>query len=345
MATSSTLVERDGRVAREADERLRRGRPRFVVEVGGADGVCIENFLKFGDRVLNIEPSGVTAALSRARNVETINEFLTPELAQRVVRDFGHPDLVLAKQVLGNVMDPHTFCEGLRLLLSGEGRILVEVPSARNVLENNFYDVLSHINRYVFSLLSLEKLLGMHGLQIEDGINYEELGGGFRLYVGLAGRVRRARSVQDLADIELRSGLDTMEYYVRGLRRGNSLKRKLFDLVDDLKTAGKKVVGFGAGIKGSTLLNFCGLDRRYLDYVVDNGKHKQGKFMPGTRLPVVSLEHLTDDVDYILLLAWLYQDEVMKSLEGFLERGGRVIVPVPDTHIIEKQHPAKRVSG
>jgi len=287
----------------------------------------------------------VTAALSRAKNIETVNDFLTPEVAKKVVREHGQADLVVAKQVLGNVTDAHAFCEGLKVLLSSQGRILLEMPSAMNVLEHNFYDVLSHISRYLFSLLSMEKLLAAHGLDIEDGLNYEELGGGYRLYVGLAGTVKRSARVQALKDIELRAGLNRMDYYVAALQRGNSLKRKLFDLIDDLKTAGKKVVGFGAGIKASTLLNFCGLDRRYLDYVVDNAKHKQGMFMPGTRLPVVPLERLTDDVDYILLLAWLYQDEIMKSLQGFLDRGGRVIVPVPETHIVEKQRSAKRVSG
>jgi hypothetical protein len=336
VATCSTLVERDRRIAREAAERSKRGNPRFVVEVGGADGVCIENFLKLGDHVLNIEPAIVSAALSRAKNIETINEFLTPDLARRVTREHGQADLVVSKQVLGNITDPHTFCEGLKLLVSAEGRILLEMPSARDVLDGNFYDVLSHINRYQFSLLSLETLLGMHGLEIENAINYPEIGGGYRLYVGLAGKVKQSEYVGELMASEIRAGLKGMDYYVRALQRGDGLKRKLFNLIDDLKMAGNRVVGFGAGIKASTLLNFCGLDRRYLDFVVDNGKHKQGMFMPGTRQPILPSEHLTDDVDYVLLLAWLYQDEILKRLEGYIARGGRVIVPVPDTHIVEK---------
>ena len=215
---------------------------------------------------------------------------------------------------------------------------MAEVPYVKDLAEGNFYDILAHLRKYHFSLKSLQRLFSIHGLAIERVIRYSSLGGGLRVYAGWKEDIKSTHSVINLLNQEQKWGMNEAKYYSEKLEKGIRLRRDLLTLVDEFKEKNKKIVGYGAGIKANALLCYCGLDGRYLEYLVDNGKHKQGRLMPGVRLPIFSPTAIDNSVDYILLLAWLHKDEIIKLLEPFLTRGGKIIIPTPEVYVLNDNH-------
>jgi len=332
-ATSETVIKRDYDVFLEIKNLYGFDEKMFVIEVGGSDGVFLQNFLNENIRVMNIEPVEKTAQMAREKGIETVCEFLTEDIASMVVTDKGKADLVVAKHVLEIIPDLHGFLKSAAMMLAEDGRIMIEVPYVKDLVEGNFYDLLAHLRKYHFSLTSLNRLFSIHDLAIERVIRYSSLGGGLRFYAGWKDEVKVSDSVSTLLKQERQWGLKGSSYYLDNFKRGLKLKRDLFEIVDKAKEEGKKFVGFGAGIKASALLNFCGLDGRYIEYLVDNGEHKQGKLMPGVRVPIFSPKKIDDSIDYVLLLGWLHKDEIIKSLKPFIDRGGKIIIPTPEVQV------------
>jgi hypothetical protein len=333
---SDTIVKRDYDVFSEIKKLYGLDETMFVIDVGGSDGVFLQNFLNENIRVLNIEPGKEVAEAARKRGIETISEFLTEDTASSVVAENGSAYLVVAKQVLEGVPDLHGFLKSAAMMLAEDGRIMIEVPYVKDLVEGNFYDLLAHLRKYHFSLTSLNRLFSIHDLAIERVIRYSSLGGGLRFYAGWKDNISISDSVGELLKEEQQCGMNESGYYLNSLKRGVRLKRDLLKVIDEVKEEGKIIVGFGAGIKASALLNFCGLDGRYIEYLVDNGEHKQGKLMPGVRLPVFSPDRIDGSIDYILHLAWLHRDEIINLLKPFTDRGGKIIIPTPEVHIWEK---------
>lgn len=331
---SETVIKRDYDVFLEMKGLYVFDEKMFVIDVGGSDGVFLQNFLNENIRVLNIEPGREAAEAARKKGIETISEFLTEDIASSVVAENGRADLIVAKQVLEGVPDLHGFLKSAAMMLSEDGRIMMEVPYVRDLVEGNIYDLFAHLRKYHFSLTSLERLFSMHDLTIERVIRYSSLGGGLRLYAGWKDNTSISDSVGELLEEEQQCGMNESGYYLNNLKRGVKLRRDLLKVVDEIKEEGKKIVGFGAGIKSSALLNFCGLDARYIEYLVDSANHKQSRLMPGVRLPIFSPEKIDDSIDYVLLLAWLHKDEIINSLQPFTDKGGRIIVPTPQVHIV-----------
>ena len=333
-STFQTLIKRDYEIFLEIMELYDFGSENFTIDIGGSDGAFLQNFLNKNIRVLNIEPVKEMAGASRKRGIETVSEFLTYDIASMVVAEKGKADLVVAKQVLELVSDLHEFLKSVILMLSKKGRIMMEVPYVKDLVEGNFYDILTHLRQYHFSLTSLKKLFSIYGLVIENVIHYSSLGGGLRFYAAWKEEAKVSTSVNELLKKEQECRLNNPQYYINNLKRGIKLRRNLLEIIDAIKEKGKKIVGYGAGIKSSALLNFCGLDNRYIEYLVDNARHKQGKLMPGVRLPIFSPKKIDKTIDYVLLLAWLYQDEIIRALKPFIANGGKIIIPTPDVRVI-----------
>ncbi|MFC1869950.1 methyltransferase domain-containing protein [Chloroflexota bacterium] len=332
-ATSKSVTKRDYEVFSEIQKLYNLDSKNFVVEIGGADGVFLQCFLEKNIPVLNIEPVPEVAQIARKNGIESVIGFLNEELASKVVADKGKIDLVVAKHVLELVPDLHEFVESCAIMLSENGTIMMEVPHVKDLIDGNFYDLNAHLRVYHFSLTSLVKLFSKHGLSITKVIHYESMGGGIRFYAGWEHKVSVSESVTAMLAEEKKWGVNSPRYYTDKLKRGIKLRADLLRLIDSIKKEGKRIVGFGAGIKASALLNYCGLDSRYIDYLVDNGKHKQGKLLPGVRLPIYPPGKIDQSVDYILMLAWLHQDEIIKALQLFIDNGGKIIIPTPEVKI------------
>jgi hypothetical protein len=342
-ATSKAVIERDYEVFLEIQRSYNLDSQSFVVEIGGSDGVFLQYFLDKRIPVLNIEPVQEVAEMARGKGIECAIEFLNEELASKIVSDRGKADLVVAKQVLEHVPDLGGFMKSCALMLSENGTIMMEVPYVKDLIDGNFYDLIAHLRIYHFSLTSLDRLFSQHDLRIKEVIHYESLGGGVRFYAGWRDGVKVSESVRSLLLEEEKWGVNRPQYYNCKLRRGIQLRADLLRVIESIKREGKRIVGFGAGIKSSGLLNYCGLDGRYIDYLVDSAEHVQGKLMPGVRLPIYSPERIDDSVDYVLMLAWLHQEEIIDLLKPFTDNGGKIVIPTPEvrTYPGNKQEVAK----
>ncbi len=309
------------------------GRDSFVVEIASNDGYMLKNFHEQRIPVLGIDPAPGPAQAARRAGIPTLPTFFTDSLA-RYLRDEGRQaDVILANNVLAHVPDLHGFLGGIRILLKEDGIAVIEVPYVRNLIDECEFDTIYHEHLCYFSVTALASMMRSAGLSLNDVEHFPVHGGSLRLHIGR--NVEVSQRVEKYLKDEKDCGLTDFAYYQDFARRALSIKERLITLLDELKADGSRIVGYGAAAKGSTMLNYVGIDDRYLDYVVDRNVHKHGRFMPGVHLPVLAPEQLVEDVpDYALLLAWNFREEVLDQQRAYRERGGRFVVPIPEPTVV-----------
>lgn len=327
------------RHARDAAERYQRefalGAGNFVVEIASNDGYLLQNFVRLGVPCLGIEPAANIAKVAREKGVETLEEFFSETLARRLVEAGRRADLILGNNVFAHAPDINDFVTGLRTLLQPAGRIVLEFPYAAEFLEQREFDTIYHEHVFYFSLTALAPLFQRHGLEVFHVERLPIHGGSLRLFAGHTGaHATQASVAQTLAD-EARRGLASMAPYEAFAAGVQELKRELVALLHRLKHEDNSIAAYGASAKGSTLLNFFGLDRDTLDFVADRSTYKQGRFTPGAHLPILPPEELLRrQPDYTLLLTWNFAEEILEQQHAYRAAGGRFIVPIPAVRIL-----------
>jgi hypothetical protein len=324
---SDTFLAHAGRFATEAIREL-PDHDTLVIEPGSNDGYLLQHFVAAGVRSIGIEPAENVATVARERGIETISEFLDEELAGRIVAEHGLADLVIANNVLGHVRDLHTFVAGLRVLAGNRGEIVVEVPYLCELINRLEFDTIYHEHVSYFTVTSLTRLFEPHSLAIARVDRMPVHGGSLRL------RIASARepdaSVGRMLDEEQAWGVGRPERFARFADGVASLRVELRELISGMASSGASVAGYGAAAKGVLLANACGLDARLVQFVVDRNPHKQGKLLPGVRIPVRPPEALLEErPDYCLLLAWNIAEEIVEQQAEYRRLGGRFVVPLP----------------
>ena len=317
-------------------ERRGLGPGHQVVEIASNDGYLLQHYRDAGIPVLGIEPARNIAAVAESRGIPTRCEFFGSELARRLRGEDVAADLIHAHNVLAHVPDPNDFAAGIATLLKPDGRAVVEVPYVRELLERGEFDTIYHEHVFYYSLSALHHLFARHGLVVEDVERIPIHGGSLRLFLAHAADAMTGGATQALLAEEREWGVDAAAPYLELAGKTEAIGRGLHELLGGLRAQGARLAAYGAAAKGSTLLNTFGLGREMLDYVVDISPHKQGLFMPGSGLPIVSPECLlADDApDYLLILAWNFADEIREQQRAYRERGGNFIVPVPTPHVV-----------
>jgi SAM-dependent methyltransferase len=329
------------RHAREIAERLADARGlgpgSLVVEVASNDGYLLQNYHRRGIPVLGIEPAVNVAEVARAeRGIRTLSEFFGEGLARRLSGEGSRADVIHANNVLAHVPDLNGFVRGLGALLKDEGVAVIEVPYVKELIDRCEFDTIYHEHLCYFSLAALDRLFGRHGLVISDVERIPIHGGSLRLFVARGGAgAGRGPAAERLLEEEAGWGVDRAEFYRGFARRVEGLRTSLRDLLFDLKRRGNRLAAYGAAAKGSTLLNYFGLGPETLDFVVDRSTYKQGRYMPGVRLPIHAPAKLLEDrPDYVLLLAWNFAEEVLAQQAEYRGGGGRFIIPVPSPSVV-----------
>lgn len=305
----------------------------FVVEIASNDGYLLKNYAALGVDCLGVDPADGPAAAARAVGVETWNTFFSAELAERVVAERGRADVIHANNVLAHVADLCGMVEGLATLLKDDGVAVIEAPYVKHLIERVEFDTIYHEHLCYFSVTALSRLFAAHGLSLNEIEHLDIHGGSLRLYVEPRRRV--GASVQEALAQEAAEGLDGARYYEGFAARVAALQSALKAELAALKAEGLKIAAYGAAAKGATLLNASGIGAETLDFVVDRNVHKQGKLMPGARLPIKAPETLREErVDVAVMLAWNFEAEILAQQAEYRAAGGRFLVPVPHPRLV-----------
>jgi SAM-dependent methyltransferase len=308
----------------------------FVVEVASNDGYLLQYFVEQAIPCLGIEPAANVAKVAVEKGVPTLVEFFGRDLAHRLVDQGKSADLIAGNNVLAQVPDLNDFVGGLKILLKPQGVITIEFPHLMRLMEENQFDTIYHEHFSYFSFIAAEKIFAAHGLALFDVEELPTHGGSLRIY---ARHVENdalpiTERAQELHRREMQAGLTNLITYSRFEEQVKETKRKLLEFLIQARREGKQVVGYGAPGKGNTLLNYCGIRTDFLDYTVDRNPYKQGKFLPGTHIPIFSPERIFETrPDYVLILPWNFKDEIIRQMAGIGEWGGRFVVPIPEVTV------------
>jgi SAM-dependent methyltransferase len=320
----------------EMIERWQLGPAHQVIELASNDGYLLQHFVARGVRSLGIEPAANVAAAAVQKGIPTHVAFFGRELARRLVAEGVQADLLVGNNVLAHVPDLADFVGGMKHLLRPAGVITMEFPHLSRLIAENQFDTIYHEHFSYFSLLSAQQVFAARGLTIFDVEELPTHGGSLRIYVRHdddAAKPVTAR-LAALQAREIESGVGRLEHYTAFGHRAAEVKRSLLEFLIGAKRNGRSVVGYGAPGKGNTLLNYCGIRSDFLDYTVDRNPYKQGKFTPGTRIPIHAPERIAETrPDYVLILPWNVKDEVMKQMAHVRSWGGRFVVPIPETNL------------
>jgi hypothetical protein len=333
---SDSWVAHARRYALDMVNRLGLTSESLVTEVASNDGYLLQHFADEGIPVLGVEPAANVAAVARSRGIRTVVDFLGARSGARIARHHGRAELVVANNVIAQVPDIRGFAAGLRALVKDTGLVTLEFPHLLRLVERRQFDTIYHEHYSYFSLLTAIRALSTGGLDVVDVEHLETHGGSLRIYARpheAAGEPEA--SVKELLDVEARAGLHTLSGHAGFagaiLKVRNDLIRFLLDAALEHST----VVGYGAPGKGNTLLNHCGIRSDLLPYTVDRSPFKQGKFLPGSHIPILPPERIGETKpDYVLVLPWNLRDEIIAQLAYIRSWGGRLVIPIPNLEVV-----------
>ncbi len=318
-------------------QRLQLDASKQVVELASNDGYLLQYFIQRGVPAYGIDPAANVAKAAEARGVPTVVAFFGVNTAQEMARQGRQADLIVANNVFGHIPDIADFVAGMKILLKDGGTITIEIPHFMRLMEFNQFDTIYHEHYCYHTLLSDTRIFAAHGLRLFDVQELPTHGGSMRMFVCHADDPRETGgSVEALMQIERARGLDKLETYVAFDEQVRETKRKLLSFLIEAKRAGKSIAGYGAPGKGNTLLNYCGIRQDFIDYVVDRNPYKQGKFLPGSRIPIYAPERINETKpDYVLILPWNIKEEVMQQMAHVRAWGGKFVVPIPQVCVMD----------
>ena len=329
---SRSWLEHARRYAEMITERLDLGASSLVIEIASNDGYLLQYFKEAGVSCLGIEPAESTAAVARDKGIEVIEAFFGKKLSARLAAQDRRADLIIGNNVLAHVPDINDFVAGIKMAMKDGGVANMEFPHLLQLVENNEFDTIYHEHFSYFSFQTVQRIFKTHDLTIFDVEELPTHGGSLRIYAAHKDDQNKgvSGSVSALLDKERKAGMGKIDYYLTFQARADAVKCDLLSFLAEQKKALKTIAAYGATAKGNTLLNYCGIKKDLVSFVVDASPHKQGRYMPGSHIAVVSEEKIRETKpDFILILPWNIKDEIIDQLSYIRKWGGRFVVPVP----------------
>lgn len=332
-SVSASLLEHTKQNVEEIIATRNLGPDHLVVELASNDGYLLQYYHRKGIRVLGIDPSEAPAKKAREAGIETLITFFSHDAAKQLRADGISADVIHGNNVLAHVADTNGFVAGIGEILGEDGIVVIEAPYVRDLIEKNEFDTIYHQHLCYFSVTAVDALFRRHGMYLNDVRRIPIHGGSLRLFFGKKENVQP--SVRTVLAEERQIGIDRPEFYRDFAERVRGFKKALLDLLQDLRSQGKRIAGYGAAAKGCTLINYVGIDRNLMEFIVDRNEYKQGKYMSGQLQPIRAPEYLLESMpDYVLILPWNFADEILRQQAEFRSRGGKFIVPLPELKIV-----------
>jgi len=317
-------------------ERLGLNEKSNVIELASNDGYLLQYFVEKRIPALGVEPAANVAAEAEKRGVPTVVKFFGRATARELVDRYGQADLVIGNNVLAQVPDLNDFVGGTAIVLKPGGVVTMEFPHLMQLMMQNQFDTIYHEHFSYFSLITAERIFFAHKLILFDVEELPTHGGSLRVYGRHADDNSKPETERfaRLKKKEIDSGFTRMEHYCTFGERAKETKRKLLEFLIKAKREGKVIAGYGAPGKGNTLLNYCGIRTDFIDFTVDRNPYKQGKYLPGTHIPILEPQKINDTKpDYVLILPWNFKDEIMAQMAVVREWGGQFVVPIPELQL------------
>ncbi len=331
---SDTMVQHAKRIADRLTGAESLNDQSLVVEVASNDGYLLQWYKNSGVPVLGVEPArNIAKVAEEQKGIRTVSEFFGRELASELVAGGERADVIHANNVLAHVPDLNGVVAGFKTLLKPSGVVVVEAPYLGDLIQHVEFDTIYHEHLCYFSLTALDKLFRRHGLEIVDVEHLSIHGGSLRIFARHAGNRSVGESVRKML-AEESQWVCSEPHYRKFERKVETLRTELVSMLQKLKSENRRIAVYGASAKGSTLLNYFGIGRDTIDYVVDRSTVKQGRYTPGTQLRIHSPEKLiTDQPDYCLLLTWNFADEILAQQQKYRDQGGKFIIPIPHVRV------------
>ena len=317
-------------------KKQRLDEKKLVIEIASNDGYLLQFFKEKNIPILGVEPAVNVAKVAKEKGIPTMMKFFGTNTANELIEEGKLADLIVGNNVLAHVPNLNDFVRGLKILLKPDGIITMEFPHLLQLIQQNQFDTIYHEHFSYFSFLVVQKIFSSHQLTVFDVDEIPTHGGSLRIYARHEENKNHeiSNNVKKILQNEIEFGLTDISTYINFQNQINQTKKNILEFFVSAKKSHKKIVGYGAAAKGNTLLNFCELGEDFIEFVVDNSPHKQGLFLPGTHIPVKSVDNLQKvKPDYLVILPWNLKDEIIMQVNYIKNWGGKFVVLIPTVQI------------